>query len=231
MVCILDLHMGEKYDRYNVGSYSYGFKCSGFYYFNTREEYMKEKPIIFNTEMVRAIMAGNKTQTRRIVKKEFSICEYEPDLWHWQTIKKDGWISHTGNRESFIKKFCNYEIGQTLWVRETWQEGNILNDYYYKALCAQWSGDLKKWKPSIFMPRKAARIFLKIKEIRIEKIQDITLQDIEREGIKIEQLDRHDTIIDNFIKLWDSINKKRGYGWEQNCYVWVYDFEAMNEKN
>ncbi len=160
----------------------------------------KEKPIIFNTEMVMAILAGNKTQTRRIIKPQ-------------PILESDGLFYFNGtyfNPDAFIdgyNKFCNirspYEIGQTLWVR------------------------------------KAARLFLKITGIRIEQIQDISQEDAKAEGVDGSEVmyplnyDGHrfdeGKILyrPGFIELWDSRNKKRGYGWDENPYVWVYDFKEL----
>jgi len=200
---------------------------------------MKEKPILFNTEMVKSIIAGNKTQTRRIAKGHFLNSEYEPTLWSYMDLKRG--CSCSGGSKMIINRFCPYEIGQTLWVRETftiqeYPSGSY--SYIYKAdelSGIQKTGMMLKWKSSIYMPRKAARIFLKITNIRIERIQDISEEDAKAEGTE-QFKDFGEVLIDepiiydyrnSFIIVWDSINKKRGYRWDLNPYVWVYDFEII----
>ena len=90
--------------------------------------------------------------------------------------------------------------------------------------------DIVKWRPSIFMPREAARIFLRVTDVRAERLQDITEADAECEGV----IARHDTACTgtsariSFAELWDSINNKRGYGWDKNPWIWVISFERVN---
>ena len=112
-----------------------------------------------------------------------------------------------------------YDSGESVYKADA--DECILNNKYIK------------WKPSIFMPRKATRIFLKITNVRVERLQDITRSDIRKEGLVCpEHLASDDKeynyrhwYIDDWIKLWDSINKKRGYGWDTNPWVWVIVFE------
>jgi len=157
---------------------------------------MKHRPILFSTDMVRAILGGRKTQTRR------------------------------------IKFRC--EPGDILWVRETFLE--IVEDprkrevkYIYKA---DMPGDIDKaayklrWKPGIHMPREAARLFLRVEEARVERLQDISQADILREGIRTygEEINTW-----KFRELWDSLNANRGYGWDANPLVKVIAFGRMEE--
>ena len=135
---------------------------------------------------------------------------------------------------------CPYKPGDILWVRETWCthedmadvfENQLRPGYYYKAneIGKEWVNDreIVKWRPSIFMPREAARLFLKVKTVRVERLQDITAHDAIREGM--ESVMPFDTV-DEFKELWDNLNAKRGYGWDTNPWVWVYEFEKINKE-
>jgi len=181
------------------------------------------KPILFNSEMVRAILDGRKTQTRRIVKPQ-------PE-----EILQGDW-----------SELCPYgKVGDRLWVRETFKYMNLEHTKVgYKASIDETCNDgafirLGNWRPSIHMPKWAARIFLEITNIRVERVQDITSHDCIAEGLPVpmvcdatEYRDQthlnlnksHERIKEYFQKLWDSINKKRGYGWEDNPWVWVIEF-------
>jgi len=175
---------------------------------------MKERPIIFSGEMVRAILDGKKTQTRRVIK----------------LLPK--------SNEKIYTKCCPYgKPGDRLWVRETFQADEIAMKYkikekiFYKATMPN---GLQHLRSSIYMPRWASRIDLEIAGIRIERIQDITPADALVEGIKYE---RHGKglgdacdeirILQAFQKLWDSINAKRGYGWDRNPWVWIIEFKVI----
>lgn len=165
---------------------------------------MKERPILFKAEMVNAILKGQKTQTRRIIKPQPS-----PD--------------EPGTIYEFARNFMlRYEAGTHLWVRETWLFDG--SDYLYK--CTH-DGELK-WKPSIFMPRTASRITLKILNVRIERIQDITEEDAVAEGLSGWTEGKYPlTAKRRFAELWDSINLKRGYGWDSNPWVIVIQFKRI----
>ncbi len=183
---------------------------------------LKEKPITFRTDMVQATLAGNKTNTRRVIKPQPKYIQ----------ILRNGKIetSFDGGFDCDVKYIkCPYEIGQPLWVRETWQESKWFNDkYIYKAMTPRYAGEMNtKWKSSRYMPRKAARLFLKITNIRIERVQDISVSDIWKEGIPAAPYKDTIALKMAFVNLWDSINKKRGYEWDLNSYVWVYDFEVI----
>lgn len=175
-----------------------------------------EKPILFSTEMVRAILDGRKTQTRRVVKP--SVFEKGTN-WFWNP------------NENIC--LAQYRKGDVLWVRETWAKDDT---YYYKAdgSCGSRCG---KWKPSIHMPREAARIFLRVTNIRVERLQDITDDDAWKEGFERDfpfcEKTECDTCLDEcsarykFNKLWDNLNAKRGCGWAANPWVWVIEFERI----
>lgn len=200
-----------------------------------------ERPIIFSTPMVQAILEGRKTQTRRVVKP--CPCGYEPVL-----NKKGLWEfsceSHFENDDPEIHIFkCPYgKIGDLLYVRETWMDDSGTVDhrqriypfYRYKANGEVYNvdGTLKKWKPSIFMPKYIARIWLEIVDISIERIWEITDGDIAKEGCEWSSMQIGNyygsPARDVFVRLWDSINKKRGYGWDDEPWVWVITFKRVN---
>lgn len=190
------------------------------------------KPILFNTEMVQAILDRKKTVTRRVIKGL-------P-----QDAKRIGWDMDTGNIKSYgeamfqsncimITKKCKYLIGDILYVRETWQKSPA-GTYLYKT---DNSGNLSnghvyKWEPSIHMPKEAARIFLRVTDVKIERLQDITLSDVLKEGLEIEKY-VSTPLMKKFSNLWDTtVNKKEinQYGWDANPYVWVYEFEVISKE-
>jgi hypothetical protein len=194
------------------------------------------KPIIFSTPMVQAILDGKKTQTRRVIKiNGYPITSPEESL----ELTKEGLIYHSFcSMSGYYKLLC--QPGDILWVRETWCthedmadvfENQLRPGYYYKAneIGKEWVNDreIVKWRPSIFMPREAARIFLRVKTVRVERLQDITAHDAIREGMESEI--PFDTV-DKFKELWNNLNAKRGYGWETNPWVWVYEFEKINKE-
>lgn len=216
-----------------------------------------QKPIILSTEMVRAILAGRKTQTRRIIKVQPT----EPDLKIWRVAdttgrKKDVGILLWGKMVDFnlITDWnyfkCPYQIGDILWVRETWTsdlvsdgEGEALINY--KADIPELSG---AWKPSIHMPKDAARIFLKVTGVRAERLQNISEQDAIAEGIekvggtysinpwrnylrgKNGEMNMHcSSPIRSFQTLWDLIHGSEA--WSENPWVWVIEFEVAEVKS
>lgn len=145
------------------------------------------KPILFNTEMVKAILRGEKTSTRRIIKFENNESD-KSEYYAGRCALAPGVFNSTAHR---ISKFPPYQVGDTLWVRETWQYIDFAgedNGYVYKA--SQNGKDWEEnsegwtWKPSIHMPREATRIFLKVTDVKVEKLQDITEDEAKAEGIK-----------------------------------------------
>lgn len=162
----------------------------------------KEKPIIFSTEMVRAILDGRKTQTRRVIKPQ---PKYELRLkdsrWH-EYSENPLADSQVGSPWGHEYK-CPWLIGDILWVRETWADlrgmgfGNDPKtdkpwNFAYKADIKPGSDSDRaridygvKWKPSIYMPREAARLFLRVKNVRVERLQDITRMDCQAEGFPL----------------------------------------------
>jgi hypothetical protein len=225
-----------------------------------------EKPIIFSTDMVKAILEGRKTQTRRVIKPQPPEDEYihGPEVYEPAIRGKDGELEPgTPVYGIYCEEWgikCPYVPGMTLWVRETWyyeshmydpSEGEALYRYVYKADNPDYPVDVgvgeHGWKPSIHMPREAARLFLKVTNVRVERLQDISPIEIVAEGIDVpdcrqcvkdygnpccrdeeSECGLQDDAVINFRELWDSINAKRGYGWDANPWVWVVEFERMN---
>lgn len=194
----------------------------------------RELPILFNTEMVRAILDGRKDATRRIVK------DFIPDdaVWGYTAFTHKGYIScrgtfADGDGEKFFKLPC--EPGDILYVRETWKKAP--NGYYYYE---DWQrndiADVTKWKPSINMPKEAARIWLKVTDVRVERLQEINAESALAEGADKYihtngELDENMTIT-SFIGIWNSTIKKSDldcYGWDANPWVWVIEFERCEK--
>lgn len=204
---------------------------------------MAIKPILFNTEMVRAILDGRKTCTRRLVKPQ-------PDEKHTyplgfvtdSTEKKEvgcfGFgIDEYGGSIKYVKP--PYQPGDTLYVRETWSKG--LERYIYRADYSDTEKFYRngkeiemKWKPSIHMPKEAARIWLKVTDVRVERLQEITEVGIQKEGVEVDPKEcagKFDFISELFLlfqRLWNSTIKKSDldrYGWDASPWVWVIEFE------
>ena len=198
---------------------------------------MAIKPILFNTEMVRAILDGRKTCTRRLIKPQ-------PDKKHIyplgfvtdSTEKKEvgcfGFAANEyGGSIQYVKPPYRYAPGDILYVRETWKKAP--NGYYYYE---DWQrndiADVTKWKPSIHMPKEAARIWLRVTDVRVERLQEITAESALTEGadkyIHANGTLNEDQTITSFIGIWNSTIKESDldrYGWDANPYVWVISFE------
>lgn len=217
---------------------------------------MAEKPILFNTPMVQAILTGRKTQTRRIIKRKGYEAELQ-ELWRdsakheYENLWQIGRKIETMRPANSIGVFSPYGIGDILWVREMWCKLYDLDDndqiiegtgkYYYAADNPKFPythfvrddgthKDYPAWKPSIHMPREAARLFLRVTDVRAERLQDISGKDVFFEGINPQWYNGEAKRWENeqriaYRKLWDSLYAKRGFGWSANPWVWVYTFE------
>ena len=191
---------------------------------------MAIKPILFNTKMVRAILDGRKDATRRIVKG------FIPDdaVWGYTAFTPKGYISCRGTfADGYGEKFfkLRFVSGVMLYVRETWKKAP--NGYYYYE---DWQrndiADVTKWKPSIHMPKEAARIWLKVTNVRVERLQEITEVQAQAEGCNSGLLTGACTARGQFEDLWNSTVKKSDidrYGWDANPYVWVISFERCEK--
>ena len=197
---------------------------------------MKERPILMQGWSVRAILADNKTQTRRVIKPQ--AWSYSNDILGQQVIYARSGPADFGDPTP-IK--CPYgRVDDLLWVRETWcgaapggyDARNDGGEYWYRA--TDEGRCMGPWSPSIFMPKRAARLWLCITDIRVERVQDINNLDAKAEGIEPTYLRGHSTeSLENgyrhaFCTAWDSINAKRGYSWKSNPWVWVVEFERKN---
>ena len=196
---------------------------------------MAIKPILFNAEMVRAILDGRKSCTRRAIKPQ-------PDEKHTyplgfitdSTEKKEvgcfGFaVNEYGGSIQYVKPPYRYAPGDILYVWETWKKAP--NGYfYYEDWLRNDIADVTKWKPSIHMPKEAARIWLKVTDVRVERLQEITSEQISREGVEVE----YPHVLNGeekryaFSTLWNSTIKKSDldrYGWNASPWVWVIEFE------
>lgn len=196
---------------------------------------MAIKPILFNTEMVRAIMDGRKSCTRRLVK---FLSGENP---RWTGHIKDGLMLYNGKNEPCIRK-APYQPGDILYVRETWHkyikrvgEGkscHLAEFYGYKASIANSEDADEPWKPSIHMPKEAARIWIKVTNVRVERLQEMWASDVPKEGIYFNKPTTADEMLMAFAKLWNSTIKKSdldSYGWNANPWVWVIEFERCEK--
>lgn len=205
---------------------------------------MAIKPILFNTEMVRANLDGRKSCTRRVLKPQ-------PDEKHTyplgfvtdSTEKKEvgcfGFgIDEYGGSIKYVKP--PYQPGDILYVRETWGYPIALNSdkqYVFRADEVAESGfknDSHIWHPSIHMPKEAARIWLKVTDVRVERLQDITADSIRNEGLSSLAVHCGDMEIalKEWENLWNSTIKKSDldrYGWDANPWVWVIEFERCEK--
>lgn len=179
------------------------------------------KPMLFNTEMVRAILEGRKTVTRRLIKPQ-------PEPFGKAFAYKNMICSVRG-----LVKQAKYQVGDIIYVGETfckWIDGK----YYYKADPIPLDKGVRedvKWKSSLHMPEEAARIFLKVTDVRVERLQDITVDGVNQEGISLDyplvkMIESNH--LKEFVSICNGTIKKQEsdkYGWGANPWVWVYEFE------
>ena len=193
------------------------------------------KPILFNTEMVRTILDGRKTVTRRVIKPRYrdDECGWTVCINSYSHLVDD--VAYTDGDGACTRSMKPpYQVGNILYVRETWREYN--GKYFFKANEPKEYDDYKtspKWKPSIHMPKEAARIFLKVTDVRVERLQDMKTVDFQKEGMQANSIpDWWNIIEQKFRKLWDSTVPKKDleqYGWDANPWVWVIEFERFEK--
>lgn len=206
---------------------------------------MKATPILFNGAMVRALLEGRKTQTRRVVKP--------------QPKNSDG--RHASSRHGFeffggeypehgSVVWCPYgRPGDLLWVRETFAFSRLYSlcaprgvpcgsDTFYREGMSdkEWEALHTRTHPAIHMPRWASRLTLKIQDVSVERVQDIRAADVIAEGVDVHEAERRLKMIEPadfdvcaFAELWHSINGAREYSWDSNPWVWALTFEVINQ--
>lgn len=209
------------------------------------------KPILFNTEIARAILEGRKTETRRVIKPQPGMVRLV-----WGPHEKSRTFSFACCGENVIDGTpVNYDEtikapywpGDILWVRETWTK--IDGDYVYRADDEMPEGwHLTAWKSPVQMPKEAARIFLRVTNVRVERLQDITLAGMDAEGRPIcdggimmacspGECIRCDKSLENsipwFQRTWDSTIKpadRPTYGWDANPWCWTIKFKRITKR-
>ena len=211
---------------------------------------MSLKPILFNTQMVRALLEGRKTVTRRVVKPQPVLDGHLWKLggaaWSDNVLSVPVMLGHS------LYNRAPYQPDDVLWVRETWAKNPFGEGYIYPTEVA---GAGQKWRPSIYMPRKAARIFLRVTSVWVERLQSIMPEDVRKEGINprwygggckcssyaegcmnqpCPNRDNYEywCHIDPFLKTWDrtlQAKDRAAFGWDANPWVWVIEFEQVEK--
>ena len=212
---------------------------------------MSLKPILFNTEMVRALLEDRKTVTRRVMKPQPVLDGHLWKLggaaWNDSVLSVPVMFGHS------LYNRAPYQPGDVLWVRETWCEKmGRRGEYLYRAYAGE-RDDTRDyvishntWRPSIHMPREAARIFLRVTGVRVERLQAITEEDAKAEGAckaypytdpeigkTTYMQDENATYIGGFVCAWDNTIKSADCatcGWEANPWVWVIEFERIEKE-
>jgi len=191
---------------------------------------MRELPIPFTTEMVRAILEGRKWQTRRVIKPQPRL--YDNNLMGFNNGRKSSLVCDITMALRMIPNYAPYQVGDLLWVKETW---GITPDKYHR-IC--YKADLQypegrpvegKWKSPRFMHKAYARLWLlEVTAVRAERLQEISIEDIKAEGV-FDEINSYNPARQLYAmrKLWDSTNPK--YPWSSNPWVWVYEFKKAGD--
>lgn len=201
---------------------------------------MSEYPIVMAAESIRAIQAGRKTQTRRVWRDA-------PVSMAWAGVTHDGWwAGHDADGHELCRVRCPYgRPGDLLWVRETWafpheHSTNYIVDKVPAIYRADGVIEADHWRSPRFMPRAASRITLKVVDVQLQRLQEISYQDVEAEGynvvnrlplmlppgtdaVKIVEYIARET----YREAWDALNARRGYPWASNPWVWVVSFTKI----
>lgn len=205
---------------------------------------MAIKPILFNTEMVKAILNGTKTQTRRLIKPRFRNDEAGYNIVTNKATGEFCYCEYYDEDERSTRRMnLPYQPGDILWVRETWFKD--AGRYMYHANYS----DTEKfymngreirmtWRPSIHMPREAARLFLKVNDVRVERLLEMDVDDAIAEGVPetLKEVSAdlgHYRIWNTMQSIWDSTIKpadRPRYGWAANPWVWAIEFERIDKE-
>lgn len=189
-----------------------------------------ERPILFSGEMVRAILEGRKTQTRRVITSKVALEWLSPDMFTPEYVALP---------ENHLSPY-GY-AGDNLWVRETWNAINGQGQWWHQLKVSKaerelynwaWTNPIQpalqeiptRWLPSIHMPRAASRITLEVVNVRVERLQDLSVEDAIAEGCPEDQYDEPTSWYKN---LWNSINAERGYDFHSDPWVWVVEFKVV----
>jgi hypothetical protein len=211
-----------------------------------------ERPILFSGEMVRAILDGRKTQTRRALNPQpdsslnaYTARQVDRFKLVGVDVKSRRAIFEAGNFAGPINAFrdgrdsvkadiaCPYgAVGGRLWVRETFgtmlhADGERVHYLADGATPKDWRGNALRWRPSIHMPCWASRLTLEITDVRVERLQSISYADVLAEGCPVASVGASPADHDWYRQLWESLNATRGFGWDVNPWVWVISFKQV----
>jgi len=209
---------------------------------------MKERPVIFNGEMVRAILDGRKTQTRRtLTERHLHLIDAASSAGECYPLESG--VDHE-NSQIYYREHCPFgQVGDRLWVREAFRVHSRATDVstlvYRASERNSWTEQTRrvpvlvcnkqvspeKWTPSIHMPRWASRITLEITDVRIERLNDISEEDAKAEGVKAGVSPGHEHMMHQvaFRELWQSIYGEES--WNANPWVWVIEFKRVEVKS
>lgn len=213
----------------------------------------KGKPILFNTEMVRAILEGRKTQTRRVIKpqplehdhKHYNDADWKNELPSYYHCGEGDWCCRLCGEgigyDGSSLYHAPYQVDDILYVRETWRPGDFYPELiHYKSDNPDYLPSGCRWKPSIHMPKKYARFWLEVTGVRVERLQEISEEDAIKEGLapkKIHQIHGVIHSFDNMMmtisaysqyrELWKSLYDKK-HPWSSNPWVWVIEFRRID---
>lgn len=201
---------------------------------------MSEHPILFSGEMVRAILEGRKTQTRRVLNPRPFLEKSDKGEWWCLDRSRNGYGKTNSCWRVGGEPFWTYcpfgDCGDRLWVRETWAMNEPPSGAIYRADAEAHNGFPAKWKPSIFMPRQYSRISLEIAKIKVQRLQEISNEDARAEGVYacphrgatcgLFETGFNQCFGCAYRVLWNQINGPRGFGWDTNPWVWVIEFKV-----
>lgn len=201
----------------------------------------REKAILFSDEMVRALLENRKRQTRRVIVPQ-------PPKGVYHVRRNADGVSLVGSADNICAVYDpEYNPGDVLWVRETWQVHDLNDGAHCMMIKYRADGatalqveftpsrydKFRKfygkngWQSPYFFPKEAARIFLEVNDTRAQKVQDISEEDARAEGVITNDAVKVSSYIYWFEQLWQSLNGRRGYGWNINPWVWAYTFERI----